>query len=70
MSRPVRGRAAPSAKDSIMRRLVLAVLPLLLLILLILMACSCNTIEGAGRDLSVGGNFLADTASDLNPQNR
>ena len=53
-----------------MRRFALTVLPLLLLILLILMVWGCNTIEGAGRDLSVGGNFLADTASDLNPQNR
>ena len=31
---------------------------------------ACNTIEGAGRDLSVGGDFVADTASDMNPQHR
>jgi len=53
-----------------MRRIVLAIVPLLLIAVVALLLASCNTIEGAGRDLSVGGDFVADTASDMNPQHR
>ena len=42
-----------------------AVLPLLLGLFMILAVAGCNTISGAGEDMSAAGEAMSDTAEDV-----